>query len=168
MHLPRRTALIAALLLVTAAAHAAPIVVLANSQVVKEVDGIVVDGSTYNVTFVADAVDHTFDNNAIGESIAATELENALNATTAPYVNLAGVGTINQFVVGDILTGGIELTSFFAAGNWQSVGIVENDGSAAVFTPVSPMPEPATLLLFAAGLAALVVLRRPVVACANF
>jgi hypothetical protein len=167
VHATRRTALVAALLLgTTAAAYAAPVVVLANSQVAKEVDRLVVDGSTYNVTFVAGAVDHTFDSNTIAEGVAAAELETALNATTAAFVDLVGVGTINQFVVGDILTSGIQVTSFFEAGNWRNNGIVTNDGSAAVFTlaPVTPAPEPATILLFATGLASLIMLRRQAVA----
>ena len=142
-----------------------PVVVLASSQVVSAVDGLVVDGVTYNVTFSANGIDHTFDNNPNAEGVAAAELQNALNGTGAAFVQVTGAGSINQFVVGDILFGGLEVESGFVAGNWQNAGFVTRDSSAAIFTPVPPVTgrpqiaEPGSLPVLAIGLAGFVMVR---------
>src|SRR5271165_1776052 len=126
------------LILGAAAANAKAIAVLRSPLVAGEVVGVDVGGVNYNVTFAGNAVDHTFDTIPGAESGAATQLATALNATTAPFVSSAGVGSINQFVVGNINTGGIQVTSFSTAGAWQNNGFVTGDGSASVFTQVTP------------------------------
>jgi hypothetical protein len=82
----------------TLVAHSDPIVVLNNSQVASAVDGVVVDGVVYDVTFVANAIDSTFDVNATGAATAESELIAALNGTTAAFVALQGCCTINNFL----------------------------------------------------------------------
>ena len=132
-----------------------PTVVLASSAVVKEVRNLSVGGVLYNVTFAADAVDHTFDGAPLEQAVAVAELENALNGTTAPFVLLPGFGSINQFVVGDVLGGGTQLASNFQPGGWTPNGSGQDDGSDSVFTRVTVAPEPATWAMLLIGFAGL-------------
>jgi hypothetical protein len=136
----------------TFVAHADPVVVLGNSQVADAVDGIVVDGVAYNVTFVANAIDTTFDGNATGAATAESELEAALNGTTVTFVALQGCCTINNFIVEDAGPGnGLFATSFSILQDWQDDGSASEDGSVAVFTPV-PTPEPSSFILLGTGI----------------
>jgi hypothetical protein len=137
-------------------------VILSSPQVAKEVDGLVVNGVTYDVTFGQTGVsDNTFVGNAAGALTAVKELEAALNATTAAFVLEPGVGAINQFIVQDGAVGaGIGTSSFFTAGNWQTLGATTGDFSTAFFTVETAVPEPGSLALLAVGLAPLWPLRR--------
>jgi hypothetical protein len=136
----------------TLVAHADPIVVLSNSQVASAVDGVVVDGVVYDVTFVADAIDSTFDGNATSAATAESELIAALNGTTAAFVALQGCCTINNFFVEDAgPLSGLFATSFFDPHHWQDDGSVSDYGATAVFTPV-PTPEPSSFILLGTGI----------------
>jgi hypothetical protein len=134
----------------TLVAHADPVVVLSNSQVASAVDGVVVDGIVYDVTFVSDAIDSTFDGNATGAATAESELIAALNGTTAAFVALQGCCTINNFFVEDAGPfSGLSATSFFNPHHWQDDGSVSDDGATAVFTPT---PEPSSFILLGTGI----------------
>lgn len=139
------------LLAAPAIAHADS-VVLGSSLVASSIDGVVVDGITYNVTFVAGAHDSLFDGNAAGAAAIGAELAADLNGTTAPFVGLQGVGAINQFIIPDSgFYSGPEFTSYSNAGDWHYIEQGYNDGSVAVFTPV-PAPEPSSLILLGTGM----------------
>ncbi len=135
----------------TSFAHATPVVTY-SGVVASEVDGIVVNGVTYDVTFVADAVDSLFDNDPTDALTAADELGAALNATSAAYVALQECCAINEFIVEDAGAYlGVGVTSHGYAGNWQLyTPPFGEDGSVAVFT-VAPTPEPSGLVLLGSG-----------------
>jgi hypothetical protein len=123
-------------------ASADPVVVLSTPGSALAIDGLYVGGTEYDVTFVVDAIDPTFDGQAGLAAEAVSELDAALNLTTAYLVNLAGCCVINQFTVEDNGPyAGIQTTSYSSAGNWQVYSTsATGDGSVAVFTAV---PEPA-------------------------
>ena len=134
------------------AAHASPIVI-GSGIVATAVDGIVVDGVNYNVTFVQNAIDSVFDGNSASATVAANELIAALNGSAATLVSLQGCCTINNFIVEDAGPfAGIGLTSVFKVGGWKVYdAAVVSDGSVAVFT-VAPVPEPSGLILLGSGM----------------
>jgi hypothetical protein len=138
-------------------AMADPVVVLSSSATAEAVDGVFVGGTEYDVSFIADAINPTFDGQSGLAAEAVSELDAALNTTTAYLVNLAGCCAINQFIVEDDGPyAGIETTSFFDQGNWLVyTTTATEDGSIAVFTAVS---EPADIgwLFMGASLALLV------------
>jgi hypothetical protein len=157
--LARATSLVCSAVLMTlfALPSAKAATVIFSGSVATEVEDLVVDGITYNVTFAkaSSAGFTTFNGNSAGAQTAVNELDAALNATTAVFVSSAGFGSIDQFIVQDNgLGNGIATGSEQAVGNWQNLGVVANDLSEAVFTPVIT-PLPATLPLFATGLGAL-------------
>lgn len=133
--------------------------VIYSGSVASEVEDLVVDGVTYDVTFAANSASAgvtIFNGNSAAAQTAVSELDAALNATPAAFVSEAGVGSINQFIVEDNGSGnGIETTSFFAAENWKNEGSVSDDGSEAVFAEVAVTPLPAALPLFASGFGAM-------------
>jgi hypothetical protein len=139
-------------------AFAAPIVIY-SGVVADAIDGVVVNGIAYDVTFADNFTDTTFANNAPAVATAASEVDAALNATTAEFVSIPGIGNINNFVIGDRLAGGTTVTSFSAEHNWQNEGSIFQFGSGAdsVFTKV---PEPASVATLGAGLLGLGLYRR--------
>lgn len=124
-------------------------IVYYNSQVVSAINGISIDGTTYNVTFGQDTLDSTFFGNSTGATDAANAIDAALNTSTAAFVWLGNASvSINNFtVLTDNSYDGPSGTSFSEVGTWRISGSYL--GSTAQFTKV---PEPATLLLLALGL----------------
>ena len=142
----------ATLAFATVSAQAAPVVILQSAQVASAVDGLVVDGITYNVTFAAFTSDTTFNGNAAGAQAAVSALDAALNGTTADFVAEPGVGSIDNFIVEDNgLESGIETSSLLKSGQWQNLGAVPQDNSTAVFTVASAPEPPVGFLLPAVG-----------------
>jgi hypothetical protein len=132
--------------------------VIYSGSVASEVENLVVDGITYDVTFeVASGPGvTTFNGNSAAAQIAVNELDAALNPTPAAYVSLAGCCSINQFIVQDNGLGhGIETSDFFDAGKWTNLGNASFDDSEAVFTKVTATPLPAAFPLFAIGFGAI-------------
>jgi hypothetical protein len=125
-------------------AMADPVVVLSTPGSAEAVDGVFVGGTEYDVSFIANAIDPTFDGQSSLAAEAVSELDAALNGTTAYLVNLAGCCVINQFIVEDDGPyAGVNTTSYSSPGNWQVYSTtVTGDGSVAVFTAV---PEPADI-----------------------
>ncbi len=143
---------------IATAAYADPIVVLGDSgQVANAIDGLVVDGQTYNVMFEDRATSTTFQDNSSGASAAANAIATALNGTTAAYVLITGIGSGSSFVVQNNGSLGVLGTSYGIAGNWQLLYNVD-DVSVAVFTSV-PVPEPGSFALLGSGLFALGLIR---------
>jgi hypothetical protein len=146
-----------AFLFLTSAAQGSPVVVY-SGNVATAVDGVVVNGVTYNVTF-GEPPDSLFDGDATDATTAIDEIDAALNTTTAEYVTLQGCCSINQFIVEDAGTyNGILTTSYGAAGNWGNFDpTASGDTSVAEFT-VAPAatPEPSSLALFGTGVLSLV------------
>jgi hypothetical protein len=126
----------APLILAAYAANASPTVVIDpnNSIVADGVNGIYVNGYSYNVTFVNGIVDHTFDGDSGAQSTAESDLESALNATSVTYVHEAG-SSINNFVVGNPSDGGTLLLTSGSAGTWQSGPSGSGYTTEALFTP---------------------------------
>ena len=142
-------------------AHAATVVLL-NPLVATAIDGVVVNGHEYDVTFANDFIDTTFANNPTAVAAAIVAVDAALNASTAAFVHIDGFGSIDNFVVGDRDAGGITTNSFSTAHNWHNFGSIFAPAVDAdsVFTAV---PEPSTwamMLLGFAGLGALAAFRR--------
>jgi hypothetical protein len=139
---------IAVLVGVAPAAHASPTVILLNPQVASEIEGLVVDGATYNVIFQLVTSEPTFQGNSAGALDAANAIDTALNATTASFVSI-GLSlndfiSINNFDVlddGSIGVLGANLNS--VAGAWAILSTstpASTYGSVAVFTPVPAPP----------------------------
>ena len=146
---------LAAIALSTAAAHAAPIVVLDGGTFATEVDNLEVDGRFYNVTFGV-TVDQTFQGNPSGALDAANGLLAALNASAAVNVEIPGVLTADGFTIADNGSSGEGLQNGTATqGLWSVVF-----GSGLPFAEFAAVPEPTTLALLTAGLVPLGAARR--------
>jgi len=133
---------------------AATVVTVNNGSFATAVDGLIVDGSLYDVTFSSPpgfGSDNTFLNNLTGADHAAAALSSALNASGVIGVTNIGVGAFSIDTVGGI--------GFHASGPvveffnplW-GVAVIGSGSSIAEFSPVSATPLPATLSLFATGL----------------
>lgn len=133
------------------------------------VDGLVVDGTTYNVTFtegsyntVFSVTAPTFLNNSTGASDAATDLAAALNSLAGnfpgihfiediPYENISTI--FGDFQVLNVLGpyivthgGDLKTTYYTSAPPTLEIGF-------AVFTAVSAVPEPSTWAMMLLGFA---------------
>jgi hypothetical protein len=162
-------------LLDLSASHAASVITTNAGLTATEVDGIVVAGTTYDVTFAGDLINPSpFDGDPTGANTAANMLVDALNASTAISVSNTTVTCANcgVFYVEDAAEvsptppGGL-LIFDNADGtpppNWENYGNVAGGiplgWPIAVFnevgttTPTTPLP--AALPLFATGLGAL-------------
>jgi len=150
-------AILTAIGLSTAAAHATPTVVLDFGEFATEVENLDVDGTLYNVTF-ADAIDHTFQGNPSGALDAANGLNDALNGSAAINVEDPGFFTANGFTVADDSSGDGPTVGDPPAtvGTW-SVNIF---GAGQPYAQFAAVPEPATLALFSASLFGLGAIRR--------
>jgi PEP-CTERM motif len=150
--------ILAAIGLSTAVAHADPNVVLIFPGIASEIDNLVVDGTTYDVTFTSTAVDQTFNGNATGAQDAANAILAALNASTAGNINSGGISGFDTNALKITSSGPLLTDNFATVGGWVQGGT--GGGPAfADFTPVSA-PEPATLALLGAGIVGLGAARR--------
>jgi len=144
-----------------------------NDQVALEVDGLIVSGVTYDVTFEGfntGSGDSTFAGNPTDAALAGQALITALNAASIAYVELSnGSITNNQFLVQDGVIGtGIGYNSHVAGsgipgspGAWHSLGDISGDFDAGGLAPTAvfgPVPGPIVgagrpgLILAAGGL----------------
>jgi hypothetical protein len=128
-------------------------VVTQSGGVASEVDGIVVNGVTYNVTFqdiTFNTGDMTFVGDATDAALAGQALIAALNAASTSRVQIdppPGAVSVNYFIVQDVgYQRGIEYSSTAPGGGtgpWQLAGdVVGSVYSAASFAQVAAVPGP--------------------------
>jgi hypothetical protein len=154
------------------AARAATLVGSSITFFATGVDGLVIDGTTYNVTFtqgsynsVFSATPPTFLNNAPGALDAANALASALDTLIGPYIGFFDelIPSSNSLVSFDGLqvaaSSGTDY-SVVPGGNFdftqESSDLFSTPISVqgfAVFSVVSPVPVPSTWALFLTGLA---------------
>jgi PEP-CTERM motif len=135
----------------SAVADAATVVL--SGVVATAIDGVVVNGVTYNVTFAFDVTDTTFANNAAAVATAVSEVNAALNGTIAEFVSVPGLGSIDNFTIGDRFAGGTTVANDAGAGTWHNVGsIAFAPDSNSVFTPAVPEPSTWAMGLIGFGL----------------
>jgi len=172
------------LLGMTGTALASPMV-LGTATDPTGIDGLVVDGTTYNVTFGNGSYNSefpsgsTFLNNVSGASDAANAISNAFNTSGVTGIN---GGVCSQLTVCAVVIPDYELpyvvsgpavvwvsnSNDFVAGGFstgpnQTVGLnfaPAWDWTWAAFSPANTVPEPSAIALFAFGLAALAIARR--------
>jgi len=112
-----------------------------------EVENVIIDTVTYDVTFSTTA-DDTFLGNSAGAIDASRALRDALNGSTATAINaVLAVG----FIVLDETNGGEPVTYNSVADAWQAPGgpATVTGGLIADFTAMSATPLPGALPLFA-------------------
>jgi hypothetical protein len=140
------------------------------------VDGLVVDGTTYNVTFtegsyntVFSVTAPTFLNNALGASDAASDLAVALNSLAGTFIGTTLAELIPYALIssrsGDVVVDAVECcfgglgplfqTTAFAINFDTPVGSSPPrvEYGFAVFTEVSSVPEPGTWAMMLLGFA---------------
>ena len=154
-----KTFVIATILTVgIAVAHATPVVIFSTTYPTSaaEVDGVVVGGIDYNVTFSVANNYPTFDGQTALAFDAAEELVAALNASPADYVLSHYAATAVPTAFFDVLNGpagrGIIVQNglgygYGQQGAWKVEGTAGFLSAGADFTPVSATPEPSSLLL---------------------
>jgi hypothetical protein len=148
----RLLACTAARIFVISGARADP-VVIQSGGIASEVDGIVVNGVTYNVTFqniTFTTGDMTFVGDPTDAALAGQAIIAAFNAASplpSDVQIIDPIGgqpptSVNYFVVQDVgYQQGIEFSSL--GGTWQSLGdVVGGVFSAATFTQVASVPGP--------------------------
>lgn len=158
--LEKRCVLFTALLLMTMASSLPAATVIYTGGQIGSIDGLIVDGSEYNVTFNAYAPDYTFLNNESGANDAVDAINAILNGSPAQM----GVYFISDPPYGSQF---FEVSYAIAAANqkdvilgnlttqWINQGPLESDpndnfdNNYAHFTPV---PEPSCWALLALGL----------------
>jgi PEP-CTERM motif len=134
------------------------------------VDGLAVDGTTYNVTFTPGSYNTvfpgpppTFDGSGTGAADAANALAAALNSLIATPPNITVAEYIPEETLGTYFYG----TDVYLAGNApfltgtavQQVNFVNlvnppiTETGFAVFTPVAAVPEPSTWAMMILGFA---------------
>ena len=128
-------------------------VTIGTTGAASEVDGIVANGVTYNVTFQDlsfNTGDMTFVGDATDAALAGQALIAALNAASTSRVQLDNDTppiSVNYFIVQDVgYQQGIEYSTTLpgqGTGPWQSLGnVVGSVYSAASFTQVAAVPGP--------------------------
>jgi hypothetical protein len=122
-------------------------VVTQSGGVASEVDGIVVNGVTYNVTFVDYSFgtgDITFNGDALHAGQAGQALSTALNAASAFNVQFDTRHANNFLVQDQTVEIGIQYTSFNSPNplSWHSNGDNVGDPIIATFTQVAAVPGP--------------------------
>lgn len=131
---------------------AAPIVVLDDPRVARQILNLNVLGTFYNVTF-NNVGDSTFISDTTGATAARDAINAALNQTTADLVRILNTGvSVNNYGVQDSPTSTVRGVSFFVAGNWQASAGTFLLAPIAQFQ-LAEVPLPATLALLGIGLA---------------
>lgn len=148
------TAACAVLCSAGAPAYAATVVLTSSPQVASSVTGVLIDGTSYDVTFDGTETSYVPAGAAapaagINYSSAINQILQAFNSSTAAFIAFNG-GTINQFAIrsGNTTTA-TTLTSYSQAGNWQNYGSLFSDLPTARFT--AAVPEPATWAMMLVG-----------------
>ena len=135
---------------------------LYNVDYVTAINGLMVGGKEYNVSFMQYATDQTFWNNPVGVKAAADAIDAALNASLANALYLANVPVQtgpNKFVVASAPNWGM-LTTGYSAHDWEE-GWYGSSNNTAVFSLVSAdpsrtaVPEPASIALIGTALVGL-------------
>jgi hypothetical protein len=167
--------LAAGLAISLSAANASPVLVGTTTDPTA-INNLVVDGTTYNVTFSTTTL-NTFTQGSTLSNDAQTALESALNALSVTALGNASPSLYYELDVDNSLTmwNAVDCAVTCAAGQWGgalngggfSLGL--NDAEtyyveASDFTPVQTtttgVPEPFTLSLFGAGLIGAGAMRR--------
>lgn len=144
------TAGAAAIALLAISQTASATTVIYSGQVATAIDGLVVDGKTYNVTF-DQSYSTAFEGSPSGALDATNAIDAALNGTTAVYVNVPGLGNTLAFTVEDSGDFGVSGANSGSAGTWHLFSTNFDDQSVAQFTAVSGVPEPAIWAMMLLG-----------------
>jgi len=132
--------------------------IVASGGVVTAIDGITIDGTTYNVTFGNGPGTTTFAGNVSGANDAANDIIPDLQGY--PYVLVTGTEVFNIFVAPPQNV--VIVTDAASPGTWINSGLVAfAEGASTSFSVVAtPEPETGTLTLAGLGLLGLLVVKR--------
>lgn len=150
-------------------AMADPTVIVNSSNVVTQIDNLVINGTTYDMTF-GSAFDATFDTEALANT-ASTAVDAALNdVTSAPYPWYVGIYSPFEVTYNNLGGGDYEFALNVDTNQGQDIAqdwkIDTDEGATnatqiAQFTEVpSTVPEPATVTTLLGGAIFLLVLQR--------